>query len=92
MNKVRQRKMNARAHRQECLHTTENIETIIQIPNSKNKIKNVEIKAENRTNTVVTETIKRGRGRPPKEVSEKIEKKNTGNFKAKKLVSAKGKK
>jgi hypothetical protein len=75
LNGLKQRKIDARAHRQECLHATGNIETVAQFPQPKNLIKNEEVKVEKKINTVVTGTIKRGRGRPPKAVSEKIDSK-----------------
>jgi hypothetical protein len=84
--------MLARAHRQECLHATANPETIIQVPQPKNLIKNAEVKVEKKINIVVTGTIKRGRGRPPKTVSEKIDNKKKAISGNKKPVSAKGRK
>jgi hypothetical protein len=93
LTKLKQRKFEARAHRQECLHATGNIETVIQVPQPKNLIKNVEVNVEKKINTVVTGTIKRGRGRPPKVVSEKIDsKKKVAKSGNKKLLVTKGKK
>lgn len=95
MDKIRQRKMEARAHRQEVLHGSTVENTVIQMPQPKILIKNdvdkVIVKKSIKT-PVVAEIIKRGPGRPRKIVSEKIDKKNKGNLKGKKLVSAKGKK
>ena len=95
MNKIRQRKMEARAHRQEVLHGSTVENTVIQTPQPKILIKNdaekVIVKKSIKT-PVVAEIIKRGPGRPRKIVSEKIEKKNkvaiTGN---KKPLATKGK-
>lgn len=93
MISLKQRKFEARAHRQECLHATGNIETV-QVPQPKNLIKNSNvIKVEKKSNPpVVTEIAKRGRGRPRKVVSEKIDNKKNGNSKVKKLASTKGRK
>jgi hypothetical protein len=84
--------MLARAHRQECLHATANPETIIQTPQPKNVIKNAEVKVEKKNNPVVTGTIKRGRGRPPKAVSEKIDSKKKAKKHGLVPVVAKGRK
>jgi hypothetical protein len=66
LNIVRQRKLEARAHRQEILHPTAE-KTIIQVPQPKNLIVN---KAKNKS-PEIAEPVKRGRGRPPKSESDK---------------------
>jgi hypothetical protein len=92
VNRLRQRKLDARAHRQECLHATGNIETVIQVPQPKNLIKKEVVNVEKKINPVITGTVKRGRGRPPKAVSEKIDSKKKAISGNKKPVSAKGRK
>jgi hypothetical protein len=95
LDRVRQRKMEARAHRQEVLHGSTVENTVIQTPQPKILIKNDAVKIivkESIKTPVVAEIVKRGPGRPRKMISEKIEKKTKGNLKVKKLVSAKGKK
>jgi hypothetical protein len=81
LDKIRQRKLEARAHRQEILHPTAE-KTKIQLPQPRNLVSNKSPK--------VTETIKRGRGRPPKVASEKINIKKA--LAGKKTVKGKGKK
>jgi hypothetical protein len=95
LDKVRQRKLEARAHRQEALHPTPE-KTIIQVPQPRNLVTNFPIVADKikETNKLpkVAEIVKRGRGRPPKAVSEKIDKKKKVISGNKKLASTKGKK
>lgn len=90
MNIVRERKLNARAHRQEILHPIAK-KTVIQVPQPKelNKKETVIVKTKL---PEVTEIAKRGRGRPPKAVSDKINKSNKKNLAGKKTVKGKGKK
>jgi hypothetical protein len=86
LDKVRQRKLEARAHRQEALHPIAK-KTILQVPQPKNLIVKETVKINK--SPVATETVKRGRGRPPKMVSEKI---NTSKaLTGKKTVKGKGK-
>ncbi len=62
MNKVRQRKLDARARRQESLHnqgvTAE--KTVVKVPQPKALVKKEKIEV------VKNVEVKRGRGRPPK--------------------------
>lgn len=90
---LKQRKFEARAHRQECLHATGTNETV-QVPQPKNLIKNNNvIKVEKKSNPpVVTEIAKRGRGRPRKVVSEKINNVNKAKKHGLVPVVAKGRK
>lgn len=93
MNKVRERKLEARARRQESFNNKYSItaeKTIIQVPQPKSLIKNEIVKAEKNKSPVITESTKRGRGRPPKVVSEKIN--SSKALTGKKTVKGKGKK
>ena len=92
MNKVRERKLEARARRQESLHGVTTEKTIIQVPQPKNMVKKESeiIKVKSKS-PEVTEVVRRGPGRPPKMASEKINKKMVTG-KAKKLAGTKGKK
>lgn len=93
MNKVRERKLEARARRLESfrnqygMNTAE--KTIIQVPQPKALVKNDPVKVD-KNKPVLTEPVKRGRGRPPKAVSEKINK--TKALAGKKTAKGKGKK
>lgn len=98
MNRTRQRKLAARARRQESLHKVTAEKTIVQVPQpkalqKKEEVKSVVTKKETtkKIKPSVPEIAKRGRGRPPKAVSEKIENKKA-IVGTKKLTSAKGKK
>jgi hypothetical protein len=68
LDKVRQRKLDARAHRQEVLNPTVK-KTAIQAPQPKDFNIVINKKLENKRPDVA-ETIKRGRGRPKKIVSD----------------------
>ena len=81
MNVTRHRKIEARERRQESLRNRGiTVETTVQLPQPKNLVKkeivNVEsiVKGAIKKNDLpkVTEIVKRGRGRPPKAISEKI--------------------
>jgi hypothetical protein len=98
MGAAKTRRIEAREHRQESLHNRgTTVETTIQLPQPKNLVKNEVIKvSENVSNKLpkVTEIAKRGRGRPPKAVSDKniTAKKVAKKIGTKKPVVAKGKK
>ena len=89
MNRVRQRKLDARARRQESLHnqgvTAE--KTIVKVPQPKALVKKEKIEV------VKNVEVKRGRGRPPK-VSNNVlkESKNVQVTGSKKTAKDKGKK
>jgi hypothetical protein len=70
----------------ETLHGSTSKETIIQVPQPKNLIKKEVIKVETKS-PVVTEIVKRGRGRPPKAVSDKIISKVSTKVSTKKLAT-----
>ena len=78
MNKLRARKMEARAGRLEALHSRgmPTIEkTIIQVPQPKALIKKEVIKVDEKIKSKspkATVEVKRGRGRPRKETTENI--------------------
>ena len=79
MNKLRARKIEARANRQEALHsrgmpTVE--KTIIQVPQPKALVKKEVMKVIEKSNKSpkTTVEVKRGRGRPRKETTENINK------------------
>jgi hypothetical protein len=94
LDKVRERKLEARARRQESLHGVTAEKTIIQVPQPKNLMSKGEIiKVEKKLikSPVIAEVVKRGRGRPPKAKSENIVK-NSKALTGKKTVKGKGKK
>ena len=93
MNKLRQRKMEARAGRLEALRTRDmpTIEkTIVHVPQPKALVKNEVIKVSEKVKSKspkATVEVKRGRGRPRKETTENI-KKSTKHLQA---ITVKGK-
>lgn len=98
MYTARQRRIEAREKRQESLHirgVTANA-NVIDVPQPKNLVvkEKVIVKETTKSNNLpkASETIKRGRGRPPKLVSVKIDSKNKAKkIGIKKPVVAKGK-
>ena len=95
MNKLRARKIEARANRQEALHsrgmpTVE--KTIIQVPQPKALVKKEVMKVIEKSNKSpkTTVEVKRGRGRPRKETTENINK-STKHLQVNKKVTATGK-
>lgn len=75
MNRQRQRKLDARARRQESLHGITAKDTGVKVPQPKNLVKNEVVKVKEVKivkSPVITEVVKRGRGRPPKAMTEKI--------------------
>jgi hypothetical protein len=96
MNKLRQRKMEARAGRLEALRNRDKptIEkTIVHVPQPKNLVKkeNVKVELKSKSPKVAVE-VKRGPGRPRKETTENINKSKKVMAGKKILASTKGKK
>lgn len=101
MDKIRQRKLEARANRQESMKLRYNptVEKTVILPQPTNMVKNEVIKVKEKViplekvskSPVIAVEVKRGRGRPRKETTEKINK-VTKHLQAKKTVKGKGKK